>query len=191
MADNEQLEHTLTQMLRLLVDRPDNVTFRNRLHSAGTGIAQVFVRIDPAEDPMTILRRRIQQRERLIDLTRIASDYVKWDDFVFTCSRKIDVTRTWMSGIAEATGIDPWNIRYHKETGTVPTEWIEKVLALPDWTPPPDQRSNFSKIAVELVAALRSSGKSSSWIATTLTSFLRDFDATKVTTSDVTMTPRM
>jgi hypothetical protein len=193
MANNEQLEQTLTGMLRNLVARPDNTTFAARLRSADIHIMQVFVRIDPHinETREEQRARQTRQYERLIELMRTASRYVKWDDFVFTCSSKIDVTGTWMTRIAEATKIDSWDIRYRKATGTVPTEWIEKVLALPDWTPQPERRSNFNKIAVKLVAALRSSGKSSSWIATTLTDFLRDFDATKVTTSDVTMTPRM
>jgi hypothetical protein len=112
MADNEQLEHTLTQMLRNLVDRPDNTTLATRVRSAGIHITQVFVRIDPHINETRDERRARQTREygRLTELMRIASRYVKWDDFVFTCSGKTDVTGTWMTRIAEVTGIDPSDI---------------------------------------------------------------------------------
>ncbi|HME24959.1 MAG TPA: hypothetical protein VKI44_27130 [Acetobacteraceae bacterium] len=191
MADNRELEGSLTSMLRVLVDRADNVTFKNRLRSAGIHVTQVFVRIDPTahltDDEQR--RQRIAEFEHLDELTKIAKRHVPWDDFVFTCSRKIDVTGAWMGSIADAIGIHPAMINMHKAVGHVPTEWIGKVIALPDWTPS-DCQSNFSKVAVPLVAALRSSGKSSSWIATTLTKFLSEFDGSKVETHDVTMTPR-
>jgi hypothetical protein len=102
----------------------------------------------------------------------------------------VSIGTKWIPVLARAINVTEFMLKVYQDMNSVPTEWLAKVDALPDWTPPMAyRRSNFSSVAVELVAALRSAGKSSVWIATTLTAFLRDFNGTKVERADVTNTP--
>jgi hypothetical protein len=189
-----RIENTLTNGLRKLLSDPHDtglMPLAARLLRENIHVTQIVVTIDvnATDTRAQMLSRGIAQLERYLELSRTVSSYVPWEDFVFICSRKVDVTGVWIPRIAEASHIDLWTLRYHKTSNLVPMALVEKVNALPDWKPPPERRSNFSLIAGQLVAALRTAGKSSAWIATTLTAFLRDFDGTKVETRDVTMTP--
>jgi hypothetical protein len=187
--EHKTLETRLTLSLRNLIDRPDNAPLANTLKARGIHVTQLFVSVgEPETDEIARLDRESAVRERWIDLMKRASRYVKWDDFVFACSAKVDVTQSWRGVLSEAIGVDLYTMLHRERMGNVPTEWLEKVTALPDRKPEPDYRSNFTEVAGELVDALRSAGKSPSWIAKAFNEFLRDFNGTRVSTADVTRT---
>jgi hypothetical protein len=94
--ERRTLENRLTLSLRNLIDRPDNEPLANTLKTRGIHVTQLFVSVgEPETDEITRLDREIAVRERWIDLIKRASRYIKWDDFVFACSAKVDVTQSW------------------------------------------------------------------------------------------------
>jgi hypothetical protein len=201
MSDDDKdrlrrLETTLTGGIQNLLSNPNETSMAPlaaRLARENIHVTQVKVYIGAAPlDPDAALQKRIDDLNYVIELGKRAHHYVPWKDFVFACSTKIDVSigSKWMPVIAQAIGEHIWTMQFYQRSDTVPIEWLEKVYKLPDWTPPAEfKRNNFAEIAVELVAALKSVGKSNLWIANTLTAFLRDFNGTKVERGDVTMTP--
>ena len=123
-----------------------------------------------------------RNRELINELTAHAT----WDNFVFACSKRIDVTGRWRPTIARAVDTTPYMMQYDERSGKVPALWMAKVAELPAWTPPKERRSNFSQIAGELVRRLRHSGMSRHEIAKAFNDLLRDFNGTHVTTADIT-----
>jgi hypothetical protein len=187
-AERERLSDRLTIMLHNLVDRPDNITFKRALETNNVHVTDV--RVSVGEPKLGDIHERWVREnaimERHLQLIRKVSSHVKWDDFVFACSEKIDVTGQWRATIAQAIGVDAVSMQFRQSYGQVPLQWVEKVNALPDWKPTPRRRSNFAQIASELVRRLRHSGMSRHEIAGAFNDFLRDFNGTRVTASDIT-----
>jgi len=187
-----RLEFTLTGGFQTQLSNPnsDAQPLAARLARENIHVTQVKVTI--GESAANQMATETRDYERWAELLKTVHRHVKWHDFRVACATKVDVSigNKWMAEIADATGNPLWRMRVFQQLDSVPTEWLDKVYKLPDWTPPAGyRRNNFSMIAVELVAALKSAGKSNLWIASTLTNFLRDFNGPSVERADVTTTP--
>jgi hypothetical protein len=183
----ERLETTLTRGLQNLLSSAADTSLQPlaaRLRSGGVHITEVRVKIQRDETPMERYEREMRIMDEWHKLFTATRSY-KWDDFASACSRKIDITRAWKTAIADAIGVDLSTLRYAEEHGYARWEWLTKLAALPDWTPTPERRSNFSRVAGQLVRRMRHAGMSRHEIAKAFNDFLRDFNGTHVTAADV------
>lgn len=190
-AERERLSSRLTRVLHNLVERPDNAPLAQTLRANGIHVTEISVHVGESKVDMQLadiferMRRENEIMERNAELLKQSISHVLWDDFVFACSKKVDVTGLWRPTIAQAIGVDLSTMQWRQTYGRVPAEWLDKVNEMPDWTPAPLPRSNFAQIAGELARRLRHSGMSRQEIAKAFNDFLRDFNGTHVSAADV------
>jgi hypothetical protein len=190
-SERERLSDRLTRILHNLVDRPDNVPLAQTLRANGIHVTDLSVHVGepkreaPLDEMFEQWQRENEIMQRRIELLGQAHYHTPWEDFVFVCSKKVDVTGLWRPTIAQAISVNLSAMQWRQTVGTVPTEWLEKLNELPDWKPTPRPRSNFAQIAGELARRLRPSGMSRQEIATAFNEFLRDFNGTHVSAADI------
>jgi hypothetical protein len=188
------LEERLSKIAPRIVDSPDqavtliqNLLKQNNVHQSALRIR--LQEDETYEDFRDRMARETREMQRWIQLTKEVDGGCKWDVFLRACANKVDLQAKWRPTIIQALheiGVDDWLFRWHENKGNVPYQWLEKVMAMPDLDPNEYlPRSNYAEVCEPLESTLRGAGKTSNWIAQTLTDFIARFDGKAVTVADV------
>jgi hypothetical protein len=181
----EDIEDRLTKAVRMITNQPDQASHGVKVALRGASLheADMYVVISNQDHKSTLFDLVTENRNLREEIRSLRTNSGQsWQHFLDLCGSRMRMVAGWKTTFAVEFGLTPGDLAAFERADRVPWSLLRRIEAMPLMpvaSSKDDQRSrrtNFQRVAGELVDHLRAQGVSPSRIATMITELVQNYD---------------